>query len=107
MADRDDDVTEPRDRLAQAVGGGAGSEALVGLRVEAGRLRDRGRRLARPQQRAGDDRLRLLLRQACGELARGVAARRRQPAELVGRAGSRLRMADEEEAHGLRLLATV
>jgi len=98
MADDDDRLSAPGRCGAHVVRRRAGREPLVDLRLAE---TERGSGLARPEQRARDDRVgrEAVAPQALAEGASVLAALRRQLPQLVGVAGSCLCVPDDEEAH--------
>ena len=74
-------------------------EPLVDAELGAGRLRDRGGRLAGAEERAREDEIRLLPCQALAERPRLVAAAGAERAQLVRVAGIGVGVTDEDQAH--------
>jgi trans-2,3-dihydro-3-hydroxyanthranilate isomerase len=78
----------------------ARTEPVVDAELGAARARDRGRRLTRAQERAREDDVGGGCDESLADRACLVAAARAQRTKLVGVAGIRVRVADDEETHG-------
>ena len=99
VPDRDHGLTGALDQGEDVGGGGAGRKALVNPEVDSRRLRDRGGGLAGAQERAREDGVGPLRRQALAERARFLAAAGAERAQLVRVAGVGVSVADEDQSH--------
>ena len=99
MADRDDGLARALGRGDDVVRVGARCKPLVDPELDAGRFRDRGCGLSRAQERARDDGVRPLDREALAERPRLLPPARAERAQLVRVAGIGVGVADEDQAH--------
>jgi hypothetical protein len=101
VADRGDGPGLSRDRLLEALGGRAWGEAVVHAKLGCRRRCDRYRRLSCPQERARKDDVgrSRVGRESSSEYTRFLLSPLAERAQLVGLAGIRMCVTDEEHEH--------